>query len=106
MGGIEEGGRLISRILVKCEICNGVEYARKPYQLPYILTESSDKRFDRISLNVFLYQKHKLLTADLGLRLAFVYRVKTKSAGEIREGVCTPGVANPRPLHLEHFSEI
>jgi hypothetical protein len=40
-----------------------VKYARKPHQLPYVLTESPDKPFDRIALDVFHYRKHKFLTA-------------------------------------------
>jgi Integrase zinc binding domain len=80
----------ISRILDKCEICIRVKYARKPHQLPYVLTESPEKPLDRIALDVFHYQKHKFLTLiDLCLRFAFVYLVKTKSAGEIIEGLCT-----------------
>jgi hypothetical protein len=80
----------IRQVLDKCEICNRVKYARKPHQIPYVLTENPDKPFYRIALDVFHYQKHKFLTAiDLFSRLAFVYLIMTKSAVEIREGVCT-----------------
>lgn len=100
--------KTIRRILDKCEICNKIKYVRKPHQLPYILTDSPGEPLDTVSLDIFHYQKNKFLTAiDLCSRLAFVYRVKTKSATEVIEGVLTlfSLLGIPKTIQLDNGRE-
>ena len=73
-----------------------------------MLTESPDNPLDIVVLDVFHCHKFKFLPAVyLCSRLAFVYRIRTKSASEIVQGVLTlfSVLGNPKKVRVDNRKE-
>lgn len=75
----------ISNYINKCQTCLKVKYDRNPIKKQYEVTPTPDKPFEKIAIDVFIYNAQKFLTMiDLFSKRITDYPIKTHNAIEIQ----------------------